>query len=72
MRMKLQFTWDGCDSALAAPLLLDLARLAAARARRGTHRSAGLVAFFFKDPMGTDEHRLGEQFANLVSWAETL
>ena len=25
IRMKLQFTWEGCDSALAAPLLLDLA-----------------------------------------------
>ena len=43
-RMSLQFTWQGSDSALAAPLVLDLARLAdfAARARRvgrdGAHR----------------------------------
>ena len=29
VRMKLQFTWEGCDSALAAPLLLDLMRLMA-------------------------------------------
>ena len=27
VRMSLQFTWSGCDSALAAPLVLDLARL---------------------------------------------
>src|SRR5699024_5712499 len=26
-RMSLQFTWTGCDSALAAPLVLDLVRL---------------------------------------------
>ncbi len=26
-RMTMQFTWEGCDSALAAPLVLDLARL---------------------------------------------
>ena len=29
VRMTLQFTWQGCDSALAAPLVLDLARLVA-------------------------------------------
>src|SRR5205085_11362329 len=28
VRMTLQFTWQGCDSALAAPLVIDLARLA--------------------------------------------
>ena len=27
--MRLEFTWHGCDSALAAPLVLDLARLTA-------------------------------------------
>ncbi|MEK8109703.1 hypothetical protein NKG94_45200 [Micromonospora sp. M12] len=28
--MRMEFTWHGCDSALAAPLVLDLARLTAA------------------------------------------
>src|SRR5262249_47396889 len=28
VKMMLQFTWQGCDSLLAAPLVLDLARLA--------------------------------------------
>ena len=32
-RMRMEFTWHGCDSALAAPLVLDLARLTAGRAR---------------------------------------
>ena len=35
VRMKLQFTWEGCDSALAAPLLLDLIRLLALALERG-------------------------------------
>ena len=35
VRMKLQFTWEGCDSALAAPLILDLVRLAALALERG-------------------------------------
>ena len=35
--MRLEFTWQGCDSALAAPLVLDLARItASAHHRPGT------------------------------------
>ena len=30
VRMTMQFTWQGCDSALAAPLVLDLARIVGA------------------------------------------
>lgn len=68
VRMRLQFTWEGCDSALAAPLLLDLARLGALALER---REAGVVpelAFFFKDPMGTDEHALERQYELLQRW----
>jgi myo-inositol-1-phosphate synthase len=42
-RMRMQFTWEGTDSVLAAPLVIDIARLRAARAaarRVGAHRSA--------------------------------
>ena len=48
----MEFTWQGCDSALAAPLVLDLARLMSAAHRAG--RSGPLVdlAYFFKDPLG--------------------
>jgi myo-inositol-1-phosphate synthase len=69
VRMKLQFTWEGCDSALAAPLVLDLARLASLALGRG---SAGVVpelGFFFKDPAGTTEHALERQYAILAEWA---
>ena len=34
-RMTLQFTWQGCDSALAAPLVIDLARAGRPRASTG-------------------------------------
>lgn len=69
VRMRLQFTWEGCDSALAAPLVLDLIRLGALALDRG---EAGFVpewAFFFKDPAGTAEHALERQFASLQRWA---
>jgi len=68
-RMKLQFTWEGCDSALAAPLLLDLARLGSLALERGRCGFVEELAFFFKDPAGTDEHRLDRQFAMLERWA---
>ncbi|UNS99782.1 inositol-3-phosphate synthase [Streptomyces tubbatahanensis] len=49
-RMILQTIWQGCDSALAAPLVLDLARLLArADEQRLTGPVEGL-GFYFKDP----------------------
>ncbi|MEU6643906.1 inositol-3-phosphate synthase [Saccharomonospora sp. NPDC046836] len=71
-RMSLQFTWSGYDSALAAPLVLDLARFTAAAHRAGRAGPLGALGFFFKDPWGTGEHRLAEQFTALASWAESL
>jgi myo-inositol-1-phosphate synthase len=70
--MRLQFTWEGCDSALAAPLVLDLVRLVAAADSAGLTGALGPLAFFFKDPVGTDEHRLERQFQVLCSWAAEL
>jgi len=69
VRMKLQFTWEGCDSALAAPLVLDLARLGALALERGTAGVVPELGFFFKDPAGTDEHALERQYAVLTEWA---
>jgi myo-inositol-1-phosphate synthase len=69
VRMRLQFTWEGCDSALAAPLILDLARLGRARPRRGDGGVVSELAFFFKDPAGAREHALERQFDLLLGWA---
>lgn len=71
-RMTLQFTWAGCDSALAAPLVLDLARLLGRAGQVGQSGPIAELGFFFKDPAGSDEHRLATQFDALVDWAGRL
>jgi myo-inositol-1-phosphate synthase len=71
-RMTLQFTWSGCDSALAAPLVLDLVRLLARAHAAGEFGPQVPLAFFFKDPVGTEELRLAAQFDALVAWAQGL
>ncbi len=68
VRMRLQFVWEGCDSALAAPLLIDLARLGALALERGEAGVIPAMAFFFKDPAGTDEHALHHQHNMLLDW----
>ena len=67
-RMSLQFTWNGCDSILAAPLVLDLVRLADRAQRRGEVGVLTALAPFFKDPMGTAEQRLVAQDEALLAW----
>lgn len=71
-RMTLQFTWQGCDSSLAAPLVLDLARLTAAAHAAGRSGALAELGFFFKDPVGSTEHRLAEQWRDLVAWRRGL
>lgn len=71
-KMSLQFTWDGYDSALAAPLVLDLTRLVSAAHAKGLSGALSELAFFFKDPLGTDEHRFAEQTRLLADWAAGL
>jgi myo-inositol-1-phosphate synthase len=70
--MRLEFTWHGCDSALAAPLVLDLARLTAAAHRAGEVGPLPQLGFFFKDPVGSGPAALGEQWAELVAFAARL
>ncbi|MFF5212567.1 inositol-3-phosphate synthase [Streptosporangium sp. NPDC000396] len=64
-RMRMEFTWHGCDSALAAPLILDLARLTAAAHRAGRTGPLTELAFFFKDPLGQVPHGLAAQWQAL-------
>jgi myo-inositol-1-phosphate synthase len=67
-RMNMQFTWTGCDSLLAAPLVLDLVRLTAFAQARGEAGVLTALASFFKDPMGIDEQRLVAQDELLLRW----
>lgn len=71
-RMNLQFTWTGLDSSLAAPLVLDLTRLVSAAYAAGQSGPLASLAFFFKDPVGTDEHRFAQQTEMLTNWAQDL
>ncbi|MBC9713476.1 inositol-3-phosphate synthase [Streptomyces sp. TRM66268-LWL] len=70
-RMVLQTIWQGCDSALAAPLVIDLARLVARAGEVGLTGPRPELGFFFKDPDGASSS-LGEQFTHLLSFAERL
>jgi myo-inositol-1-phosphate synthase len=67
-KMMMQFTWQGCDSLLAAPLVLDLARLALLAQRRGEAGCLRHLACFFKSPMGVTEHDFFKQFAMLAEY----
>ena len=69
-KMTMQFTWQGCDSILAAPLVLDLARLALLAQRRGEFGVMRQLACFFKSPMGVDEHDFFKQFAMLEEYVQ--
>ncbi len=72
VKMSMQFTWQGCDSILAAPLVLDLARLALLAQRRGEVGVLRHLACFFKDPMGVQEHDFFEQFAMLEEYVREV
>jgi myo-inositol-1-phosphate synthase len=63
--MRMQFTWEGCDSILAAPLLLDLARLMAWADAHGETGALGWLGVFFKSPMGEHSAALSDQFREL-------
>jgi myo-inositol-1-phosphate synthase len=65
-QMNLQLTWQGADSVLAAPLVIDLARICDFCMRRGDAGLLPELGFFFKEPMGGEEHALMRQYENLL------
>lgn len=67
--MTMQFTWEGSDSALAAPLVLDLVRLIVHADERGDEGLQPQLASFFKAPIGVDEHDLSLQMNRLYDYA---
>ncbi len=70
--MSMQFTWHGYDSALAAPLVLDLARITAAAHEAGHAGPLAPLAFYFKDPMGDVDHELHAQWEALRAFLAGL
>lgn len=69
--MTLQFTWQGCDSILAAPLVLDLVRLIERARRAGEYGAIEWLACFFKSPLNVAEQDFSKQVAMLDGWARS-
>ncbi len=65
-RMTLELSWHGADSVLAAPLVLDLARLCDRAMRRGERGLLDYLAVFFKEPLGASEPSHERQLALLI------
>ncbi len=65
VKMSLQFTWQGCDSILAAPLVIDLARLADFHANLGLAGVMTHLASYFKAPMDVKEQSFTGQMQML-------
>ncbi len=70
-KMALQFTWQGCDSLLAAPLAIDLARLVDLEKQRGGRGLMKHLACFFKSPEGIEENDFFKQFELLLDHVKT-
>ncbi|MDA7979248.1 MAG: inositol-3-phosphate synthase [Pirellulales bacterium] len=68
--MTLQFTWQGCDSLLAAPLVLDLVRFTERAGRSGETGVLSHLGSFFKSPMGEGPVEFSQQFQHLTEWAQ--
>ncbi len=68
--MTFQFTWQGCDSLLAAPLVLDLARFVTVARQRGETGPLTFLSSFFKSPLGAKTYGFSEQNEMLVQWAQ--
>lgn len=68
--LSLRLNWRGCDSLLAAPMVLDLCRLivlGANASRSGLQPSLG---FFFKQPLGAEDIRPTTLYAELLRWVD--
>jgi myo-inositol-1-phosphate synthase len=70
--MTMQFIWQGCDSLLAGPLVLDLVRFTERERRRGTSGVMTHLSSFFKSPMGTDVPQFHKHVDLLDEWARTI
>ena len=69
-KMSLQFTWQGCDSLLAAPLAIDLIRWTELARRRGETGCMTHLASYFKSPMNARDQDFHRQWDALVAYSE--
>jgi len=71
-KMQMHFLWQSCDSALAAPLVLDLVRLADLAQRRGESGPLPQLAPFFKTPVDVEEQDFHAQMLLLARYADRV
>ncbi len=72
VKMSMQFTWQGCDSILAAPLILDLVRLASLAQQAGQSGALEFLALYFKSPFGNVPHDFPGQVSLFYESLEAL
>lgn len=70
-KMSLQFTWQGCDAILAAPIVLDMIRFAEIALRRREAGPMRHLSCFFKRPLDVDEHDLHRQWHLLTDYVRS-
>ena len=67
-KMSMQFIWQGADSLLAAPLIIDIVRFAELALRLGESGAMKHLAHFFKSPYGVDEQNFHKQFEMILAY----
>ena len=67
-RMQMKIDWVGEDSILAAPLVVDLARLINYSQKKGDYGIAKYLSSFFKDPIDNNDHNFFNQIQLLINY----
>ena len=70
--LKFYFSWDGLDAIVAAPLVLDIARVLLFAKKKGIYGVVKELGFFFKSPMESDIVNTHQQFEVLKEWYREL
>jgi myo-inositol-1-phosphate synthase len=70
--MNMQFTWQGCDSILAAPLVIDLIRFMELAKQKGIGGLVDELAVYFKDPLDVPVFDLFSQYDLFNEWIEKM
>ncbi len=65
--MSFQFTWSGCDTILAVPLVLDLIRFVELAWRQGEFGKLDYLCPYFKSPIEYPEADFREQIRTLFA-----
>ena len=67
-KMQMKIDWIGEDSILAAPLVVDLARLIDYTQEKGNYGVAKHLSSFFKDPIDNNDHNFFNQINLLLDY----